>query len=87
MPAKIIKVGGIYLEWVKNRWVIAALICIFIIAAAIIIIVLLCQPHNGSYTNAWYVKLGSCQNPYCFLGYLYKPARAGLTEERGSYII
>jgi hypothetical protein len=52
----LLKLVGYYLEWIRNRWVITVLICILVITAAILIVVLLCQPHEGAYTNAWYVK-------------------------------
>lgn len=61
MAAILLKLVGYYLEWIRNRWVVAVLICILVIAAAIIIVVLLCQPHKGNYTNAWYVRRGNEQ--------------------------
>ncbi len=41
------------MEWIKNRWVIAVIVILIIVAVTMI--VFLCQPRRGTYTNAWYV--------------------------------
>lgn len=45
----------IFLEWIKNRWIVAAVVFVLIVAVVTMIILLLCQPRHGAYTNAWYV--------------------------------
>jgi hypothetical protein len=45
----------IFWEWIKNRWVIAAIIFIVIIVVATMILIIFSQPRHGAYTNAWYV--------------------------------
>ncbi|MDD5017760.1 MAG: hypothetical protein PHO15_06660 [Eubacteriales bacterium] len=42
------------LDWIQNRWF-AVIIFILAVIAVSIFIILICAPHQGTYTNAWYV--------------------------------
>ena len=46
------------MDWIKNRWLVAVIVFVFIAAAVTITVLLLSEPRQGTYTNAWYVMYG-----------------------------